>query len=151
MPNWAMRIETCLEASANAGVSGLTKALERSSVDERGRSTLVAWRRRSSSYRPWPMRSSVGCSPGRRHGSSHGSPSQGPKRPIAERRHVLRFDVAPETFALFREAMIALRRRTELMLDDDSALLLMARHVLGGPNDTGRASYQIGFNVCRGR
>jgi hypothetical protein len=57
----------------------------------------------------------------------------GASRPLLERRHVLRFEVEPETFALFREAMTELRRRTGSLLDDDSALLSMARHVLGGP------------------
>jgi hypothetical protein len=33
-------------------------------------------------------------------------------------------------------------------LDDDSALMLMARHVLGGPTEEGRASYQIALSVC---
>ncbi len=33
-------------------------------------------------------------------------------------------------------------------LDDDSALMLMARHILGGPADEGRASYQIALSVC---
>jgi hypothetical protein len=69
-------------------------------------------------------------------------------RPPSERRHVLRFEVEPETFALFREAMTELRRRTGSLLDDDSALLSMARHVLGGPADAGRASYQISLSVC---
>jgi hypothetical protein len=62
-------------------------------------------------------------------------------------RHVLRFDVAPETLALFREAMNRLGRAGN-MLDDDSALMLMARNVLGGPSDEGRASYQIALSVC---
>ncbi len=69
-------------------------------------------------------------------------------RPPSERRHVLRFEVEPETFALFREAMTELRRRTGSILDDDSPLLSMARHVLGGPGDAGRASYQIALSVC---
>ena len=63
-------------------------------------------------------------------------------------RHVLRFEVAPETLAVFREAMNRLRRGSGGPLDDDSALMLMARHVLGGPIDEGRASYQIALNVC---
>jgi hypothetical protein len=63
------------------------------------------------------------------------------------RRHVLRFEVAPETLALFREAMNKLRRGVT-HLDDDSALILMARRVLGGPGDEGRASYQIALSVC---
>jgi hypothetical protein len=66
----------------------------------------------------------------------------------AARRHVLRFEVAAETFALFREAMTALRRNTDVALDDDSALLALARLALGGPRDEGRASYQIAVTVC---
>jgi hypothetical protein len=61
---------------------------------------------------------------------------------------VLRFEVAAETFALFREAMTELRRRTGAMLDDDSALLSMARQVLGAPLEKGRATYQIPLYVC---
>ena len=64
------------------------------------------------------------------------------------RRHVLRFEVGAETLALFREALVALRRSTGQRLDDDAALLLMARHVLGGPRDDGRASYQVALSVC---
>jgi hypothetical protein len=44
--------------------------------------------------------------------------------------------------------MNRLRRGSPAPLDDDSALLLMARHVLGGPTDEGRASYQIALSVC---
>jgi hypothetical protein len=64
------------------------------------------------------------------------------------RRHVLRFEVAAETFALFREALGCLRRRGGDVGDDDSLLLSMARHVLGGPADEGRSSYQIALSVC---
>ncbi|HEX4334474.1 MAG TPA: hypothetical protein VH062_01095, partial [Polyangiaceae bacterium] len=77
------------------------------------------------------------------------SPGDGPSsagKPDA-RRHVLRFEVAPETLALFREAMNKLKR-SGTPLGDDSALMLMARHVLGGPADEGRASYQIALSVC---
>ncbi len=71
--------------------------------------------------------------------------------------HVLRFEVTAETLALFppvgdraarREAMLRLRRDTGSSLDDDAALMMMARHVLGGPTDDGRSSYQIALNVC---
>jgi hypothetical protein len=51
---------------------------------------------------------------------------------MSARRHVLRFEVTPETLALWREAMDQLRRSSNCALDDDSALLLIARHVLGG-------------------
>ncbi|HXK17827.1 MAG TPA: HNH endonuclease, partial [Polyangiaceae bacterium] len=46
------------------------------------------------------------------------------------------------------EALTKLRREADGMLDDDAALLLMARQVLGGPVDAGRASYQVAMTVC---
>jgi hypothetical protein len=64
------------------------------------------------------------------------------------RRHVLRFEVSAETFALFREAMIHLRRTSDEPLDDDTALLTIARHVLAGPRDEGRSSYQVVATMC---
>ena len=64
------------------------------------------------------------------------------------RRHVLRMEVSAETFATFREAMAKLRRDAGESLDDDAALLLLARNTLGGPSDDGRANYQIAMTVC---
>ena len=78
---------------------------------------------------------------GKRSGDTPASPPD-----LSAQRHILRFDVAAETFALFRDAMNELRRRSATALDDDSALLEMARHVLGGPRE-GRASYQVVLNV----
>ena len=63
-------------------------------------------------------------------------------------KHVLRFEVRAETRAIMREALVKLRREAGGRLDDDAALLLMARQVLGGPKDTGRASYQISITKC---
>jgi len=63
-------------------------------------------------------------------------------------RHGLCFDVNAETYALVREAIAELRRRSGVALDDDAALLEMARHVLVGPRDEGRSSYQIVLSVC---
>ena len=63
-------------------------------------------------------------------------------------RHVLRFDVSAETYATFREAMAKLRRESDSSLDDDASLLLLARQILGGPTDEGRAPYQIALTVC---
>jgi len=80
---------------------------------------------------------------GKALGDKPASPSD-----FSARRHVLRFEVMPETLALFREAMSELRRSSGARLDDDSALLLMARYILGGPRDEGRASYQIALSVC---
>jgi hypothetical protein len=64
------------------------------------------------------------------------------------KRHTLRFEVSAEVLATFREAMAKLRRDTGGKLDDDAALLAMARQVLGGPADSGRASYQLSVTVC---
>jgi hypothetical protein len=57
-------------------------------------------------------------------------------------------EVRAETLATFREAVAKLRKDCPVKMDDDSALLLMARHLLAGPADSGRASYQIAMKVC---
>lgn len=94
-------------------------------------------------------------------GREPGDRPSDPARACAE-RHVLRFEVAAETLATFREAMKALRQQSGGHLDDDAALLLMARNILGSrdghgrrgsvdaapSNDAGRASYQLAFVVC---
>jgi hypothetical protein len=46
------------------------------------------------------------------------------------------------------DALNELRRRAGSSLDDDSALLEMARQVLGGARDDGKASYQVALTVC---
>jgi 5-methylcytosine-specific restriction endonuclease McrA len=63
-------------------------------------------------------------------------------------RHVLRFDVAPETFAIFREAMCTLRRAAGANVDDDALLLEMARRALGAPTDDGRSGHRITYELC---
>jgi len=80
---------------------------------------------------------------GRRLGDTPSTPPD----PSAQ-LHLLRFEVSAETFALFREAMAELRRRSDIARNDDAALLEMARQILGGPDDEGRSSYQIGINLC---
>ena len=62
---------------------------------------------------------------------------------IRAQRHVLRLEVSGEVLATFREAMAKLRRDAGEPLDDDAALLMMSRAVLGGPTDEGRSSYQV--------
>ena len=80
-------------------------------------------------------------------GKSPGDGPDAPYRPEA-RRHVLRFEVSADTYATFREAVTLLRREAGASLDDDATLLALARHVLGGPRDDGRASYQVVLRVC---
>jgi hypothetical protein len=70
-----------------------------------------------------------------------------PQRPSSPRR-VLRFEVTPETFALFREAESKVQRASGGQLDSDELLLAMARQVLGGPLEEGRAPYQVAVTVC---
>ncbi|HEY3493698.1 MAG TPA: HNH endonuclease signature motif containing protein, partial [Polyangiaceae bacterium] len=64
------------------------------------------------------------------------------------KRHVLRFEVSGEVLATFREALGKMRREASEALDDDAALLLLSRYVLGGPRDEGRSSYQVALTVC---
>ncbi len=64
------------------------------------------------------------------------------------RRHLLRFEVSAETYAMFREACNRIRRDSGENLDDDSMLLLIARGVLEGPKAPGRASYQVAVTRC---
>jgi hypothetical protein len=81
--------------------------------------------------------------------ASH-APGDAPDAPAVEqpRSRVLRFEVAADTFATFREAMHRLQRVAGGSLDDDALLLVMARHVLGGPRDEGRSSYQVALSIC---
>jgi hypothetical protein len=77
-------------------------------------------------------------------------PGDGPRDPYDAglKKRVLRFEVSAEVFATFGEAMAKLRKETGERLDDDAALLLLARRVLGGAGDGGRASYQVALSVC---
>ena len=61
---------------------------------------------------------------------------------------MLRFEVSADTLATFRDAMAKLRRMAPESLDDDAALLLLARHVLGASDDEGRSAYQVALTLC---
>jgi hypothetical protein len=80
---------------------------------------------------------------GRRPGDSPDAPPD----PAAQ-RHVVRMEVSAEAYATYREAVAALRRKSDGPLDQDAVLMLLARAVLGGPSDEGRASYQIAVRKC---
>jgi RuvA, C-terminal domain len=86
---------------------------------------------------------------GRRPGSLPTDPAE-----AGLERHVLRFEVSGEVLATFREALAEVRRKSGGPLDDDAALLLMARQVLSGTGDgtrdAGKASYQVALTLCEG-
>jgi hypothetical protein len=75
-----------------------------------------------------------------------GLPNDAPE--ASAKRHVLRLEVSGEVLATFREAMAKVRRDAGEALEDDAAILLLARAVLGGPRDEGRASYQVALTIC---
>jgi hypothetical protein len=64
------------------------------------------------------------------------------------RHQVIRLELSPEALALFREAVTRLRRDVDARLSDEEAVMEMARQVLGGPADDGRAPYQVAVTVC---
>jgi hypothetical protein len=80
-------------------------------------------------------------------GREHGDLPSDPPTPGAK-RHVLRFEVSAETYATWCEAVTALRHEAGGMIDEDTALLMMARRVLGGPDEPGRSNYQVAITVC---
>ena len=70
-----------------------------------------------------------------------------PPKPAAE-RHVLRFEVDGDTYALWREAVKKVRAEYGGDMSEDEAVAAIARAVLEGPADEGRASYQVAMTLC---
>jgi len=62
--------------------------------------------------------------------------------------HVLRFEVSGATLATWREALKKIRAEHGGELSEEDELLAMARRVLEGPRDAGRANYQVAVTVC---
>jgi hypothetical protein len=73
-------------------------------------------------------------------------PTDAPKPEL--KRHVLRFEVSGETLATFREALERVRQRGEERLDEEAALLLLARESLAGTRNANAAGYQISVTTC---
>ena len=69
-------------------------------------------------------------------------------RALAGNVALLRVRLRPRRSACFQTRSNSSGATVAPPLDDDSTLMLMARHVLGGPADDGRASYQIALAVC---
>jgi len=79
-------------------------------------------------------------------------PGDLPEDPPEEsaRTHVVRFEVQGETLALLREAQTALTRDAGGHVTDDQLVQLLARAVLEGGADPGRAAYQLAIHECPG-
>jgi hypothetical protein len=139
-----LRVARALEALPSLAVDLRDGTLAWSTVRELTRvataETEAAWR---DAARGKSVRQIEELVSGRKLGDSPDAPAD-----PTLRRHVLAFEVLAETLATVREAFAKLRRDIGEPLDEETALLLMARHVLGGPTDQGRASYQIAFTVC---
>jgi hypothetical protein len=58
------------------------------------------------------------------------------------------FEVRAETMAVFRDMQSAVRADLGGGVDDDALLYEIARRVLGGPGEEGRASYQVAVSRC---
>src|SRR5215475_4291313 len=70
----------------------------------------------------------------------------------AARTHVVRFELAAETFALLRQARRVLDDEHGTHLTDDQLVAALCNAVLDGATSTetmGRAKYQIAVTVCR--
>jgi len=63
-------------------------------------------------------------------------------------KHRLRFEVRAETMAMFRDLQARVRADLGGDVDDDLLLFEIARRALGGPDDEGRASYQVAVSRC---
>jgi hypothetical protein len=77
-------------------------------------------------------------------------PGQTPSEPSDPRlrQYALHFEVGAETYALWREAVRILQLRVDPHLTEEEALQEMARRALGGPEDEGRAPYQVALARC---
>ena len=99
----------------------------------------------------------LGWAKGRRsqqieHAVAARRPGDGPRdRPDPSLiKHRLRFEVRPETMALFRDLQSRVRADLGEAADDDALLYEIARRALGGPEprDEGRSSYQVAVTRC---
>ena len=70
-----------------------------------------------------------------------------PSKPHAT-RHTIHAVVSAETIALWRDALAAIQHDAGGTLSEDDAIKSMARTILEGPKDTGRANYQIVITRC---
>jgi len=84
--------------------------------------------------------------------AGHG-PGDHPDDPVDPevRTHSIRYELSPATFALLRQAQLALDEEHGRRLDDDQLVAALCTAVLDGPahrEPTGRAKFQIAMIVC---
>ena len=89
------------------------------------------------------VRQIEGMVAGRRHGDTPDSDAD----PSLMKR-VVRFEVSAETYALLREAKRRVADDLGHPVDDDQLWAELARAVLGGSSDEGRAPHQIAITTC---
>jgi len=80
-------------------------------------------------------------------GKQKGQRPSDPADPAVRSRRLC-FEVSAEALATFRDAVDKLRRDTGEKLTEEEALMMMARQVLGGSGQEGRAGYQVAMTVC---
>ena len=81
------------------------------------------------------------------------APGDHPDDPVDPeiRTHGVRYELSPATFALLRQAQLALDEEHGRRLDDDQLIAALCTAVLDGPaqgEPTGRAKFQIAMIVC---
>jgi hypothetical protein len=80
-------------------------------------------------------------------GRKHGDRPEDPKNPDLVKR-VLRLELTPEVFALFRQAQSAMADEHGGHLDDSALLEVLCRRALEGTGSADRAAYQIAITQC---
>ena len=63
-------------------------------------------------------------------------------------RKIIRVEVSPEGWGLFKDAMARLRREVDQRLSEEDAFMELCRRALGAASDPGATPYQVALTVC---
>ena len=63
-------------------------------------------------------------------------------------RKIIRMEVSPEGWGLFKDAMARLRREVDGALSEEDTFMELCRRALGAAADPGAAPYQVALTVC---
>jgi hypothetical protein len=80
-------------------------------------------------------------------GKKPGDRPEDPARPELVNR-ILRLELSPAAFALFRQVQAVMADEHGGRLDDSALIETLCRHALEGGADSGRPAHQIAFTVC---